>query len=131
MLKYWYDNSSVRVKWNGTVGEYIPVKKGVRQGAVLSPNIFKCCLRFVSPASSTVNFYNDKMEKLRFLKELKRLRPKVEPKNVQELGEAVGGRPPPKPPAFKGAFVQVFCCGGTSLLLITSFGAMVLLSSCV
>ena len=35
LLKYWYANSSVRVKWNGTVGEYIPVKKRVRQGSVL------------------------------------------------------------------------------------------------
>ena len=50
-LKYWYANFSVRVKWNGTVGEYIPVKKGVRQGAVLSPSIFKCVL------ASTVNFF--------------------------------------------------------------------------
>ena len=49
------------MKWDGTVGEYIPVKKGVRQGAVLSPSIFKCvlasCLRRLQPSF----FYNDNL----------------------------------------------------------------------
>ena len=61
VLKYWYAIFSVRVKWNGTVGEYIPVKKGVRQGAVLSPSIFKCvlasCLQWLQPSI----FYNDNL----------------------------------------------------------------------
>ncbi|XP_065566258.1 uncharacterized protein LOC136031014 [Artemia franciscana] len=48
----------IKQKRNGTVGEYIPVKKGVRQGAVLSPSIFKCvlasCLQRLQPSI----FYN-------------------------------------------------------------------------
>ena len=61
VLKYWYANSSVRVKWHGTVGEYIPVKKGVRRGTVLSPSIFKfvlaSCLQRLQPSI----FYNDNL----------------------------------------------------------------------
>ena len=61
VLKYWYANSSVRVKWNGAVGEYIPVKKGVRQGAVLSPSIFKCVLASCLQRHQPSIFYNDNL----------------------------------------------------------------------
>ena len=58
VLKYWYANSSVRVRWNCSAGEYIPVKKGVRQDGVLSPSIFKCVLAsYLQPSI----FYNDNL----------------------------------------------------------------------
>ena len=61
MLKYGYANSSVEVKWNRTVGEYIPVKKGVLQGAVLSSSIFKWVLALCLQQLQLLIFYNDNL----------------------------------------------------------------------
>ena len=52
-LRYWYDNSYVRIKWLSNTSDSVAVRKGVRQGGVLSPYIFKCvlatCLKHLSP----------------------------------------------------------------------------------
>jgi len=40
-IKFWYANSTVAAKSRGTVSEPIKVKRGVRQGSVLSLVIFK------------------------------------------------------------------------------------------
>ena len=48
LLRYWYSNSFLRIKMDIRVSESkIPVRRGVRQGAVLSPSIFKLCISSV------------------------------------------------------------------------------------
>lgn len=45
MLRYWYSNSFIRVKCNGVVSDSkVFLRRGVRQGGVLSPTIFKLCI---------------------------------------------------------------------------------------
>jgi len=48
LLRYWYSNSVLRIKTNMRVSDSkIPVRRWVRQGAVLSPSIFKLCISSV------------------------------------------------------------------------------------
>ena len=48
LLRYWYANSFLRIKAEGVISDSkIPVRCGVRQGAVLSPSIFKLCISSV------------------------------------------------------------------------------------
>ena len=45
LLKFWYGKSNLQIKTNGTLSSFIvPVRRGVRQGGVLSPSIFKFCI---------------------------------------------------------------------------------------
>ena len=45
LLRYWYSNSFIRVKCNGVVSDSkVFLRRGVRQGGVLSPTIFKLCI---------------------------------------------------------------------------------------
>ena len=44
LLSYWYSKSEIQVIWNGQISDPVKINKGVRQGAVLSPSIFKCVL---------------------------------------------------------------------------------------
>ena len=62
VLKYWYANSSVRVKWKSTVGEHIHVKKGVRKGAILSLSICKCVLASRLQRFQPSVSYNDSLD---------------------------------------------------------------------
>ena len=49
LLPSCYSKSKFQVTWNGQISDPVKINKGVRQGAVLSPSIFKCvfasCLR--------------------------------------------------------------------------------------
>ena len=40
VLIYWYLNLRCRCQWQGILGDYFPVSTGVRQGGVLSPQLF-------------------------------------------------------------------------------------------
>ena len=40
-ILHYLRNQEARIVWNGEMGEYIPVEKGVRQGGILSPLLFK------------------------------------------------------------------------------------------
>ena len=45
LLQFWYGKSNLQIKTNGTLSSFIvPVRRGVRQGGVLSPSIFKFCI---------------------------------------------------------------------------------------
>ena len=39
-MEFWFNNSSVKVKWNNSLSESLKVTSGVRQGGVLSPLLF-------------------------------------------------------------------------------------------
>ena len=48
LLRYWYSNSFLRIKTDMRVSDSkIPIRRGVRQGAVISPSIFKLCISSV------------------------------------------------------------------------------------
>ena len=59
LLSSWYSKSKIQVTWNGQISDPVKINKEVRQGAVLSPTIFKCvlasCLR---PLKSSVFYSN-------------------------------------------------------------------------
>ena len=44
LLSSWYSKTKIQVTWNGQISDPVKINKGVRQGAVLSPSIFKCLL---------------------------------------------------------------------------------------
>ena len=39
-MRYWFENSSVRMKWSDTLSKEVSLSAGVRQGGVLSPWLF-------------------------------------------------------------------------------------------
>lgn len=44
VLRFWYSNSYIRVKFGSSLFGNIPVRSGVRQGGILSPYLFNACL---------------------------------------------------------------------------------------
>ena len=58
LLSSWYSKSKIQVTWNGRISDPVKINKGVRQGALLSPSIFKCvlasCLRPLRSSVFTV-----------------------------------------------------------------------------
>ena len=59
LLSSCQSKSNIQVTWNGQISDPVKINKGIRQGAVLSPSIFKCvlasCLR---PLRSSVFYGN-------------------------------------------------------------------------
>ena len=59
LLSAWYSKSEIQVTWNDQIFNPVKTNKGVWQGVVLSPSIFKCllasCLR---PHKSSVFYGN-------------------------------------------------------------------------
>ena len=59
LLSSWYSKSKIQVTWNGQISDPIKINKGVWQGAVLSPSIFKCVLAScLCPLKSSVFYGN-------------------------------------------------------------------------
>ena len=57
LLKFWYGKSYLRIKTNGTLSSFIvPVRRGVRQGRVLSPSNFKFCISSILENISSICF---------------------------------------------------------------------------
>lgn len=42
LLDAWYCDLTSKVKWNGHLSDSFPVRQGVRQGGILSTNLYKC-----------------------------------------------------------------------------------------
>ena len=59
LLGYWQSLANVRIKWNNDVSNPISVRRGVRQGGVLSPNIFNFVLGGCLCSLSPSYFYKD------------------------------------------------------------------------
>ena len=59
LLSSWYSKSKFQVTWNGQISDPVKINKRVRQGAVLSPSIFKCVLAScLGPLKSSVFYGN-------------------------------------------------------------------------
>ena len=59
LLFSWYSKSKIQVTGNGQISDLVKINKGVRQGAVLSPSIFKCVLALcLRPLRSSVFYGN-------------------------------------------------------------------------
>jgi len=57
LLKFWYSNSYLRIKTNGALSSSnVLVRRGVRQGGVLSPSIFKFCISGILENISSMCF---------------------------------------------------------------------------
>ena len=61
LLSSWYSKYKIQVTWNGQISDPVKIDKGVRQGGVLSPSIFKCVLAsYLRPLRSSV-FYGNRL----------------------------------------------------------------------
>ena len=50
LLKHWYKEQTMQIKWGKHFSELFQVSNGVRQGGVLSPYLFAVCLDDLSNA---------------------------------------------------------------------------------
>ena len=61
LLYRWYDSMYVTVRLNGSLGRRLDVRRGVRQGSIISPWIFNC---FYRDMVKTVNFNKTRFNKI-------------------------------------------------------------------
>ena len=47
LLYRWYDSMYVTVRFNGSLGRRLDVRRGVRQGSIISPWMFNCFYRYM------------------------------------------------------------------------------------